>query len=401
MAAGYSAIQEIVVNDSASGAWLLLAIALGKILTTSLTIGSGGSGGVFGPSMVIGGCGGAALGLALHNISPDLVPHPAAFAVVGMASFFAAAAKTPFSTLVMVSEMTGGYHLLLPALWGCTISFMASDEQSIYSAQVESRSRSPAHQGRYVRDVLSDIRIAQFLPAGTTPTVLHAYDRLSLVLDQFDQNSATVLPVVGDDDRLLGVVNLDEVFLASQSQEMLPLILAADLMRSQIVPLVPENSLDRALELFVENDLRALPIVNNLREQRSAGHHFSQRSDEFLSALRPRPTLTCRQLQRQQCRVTSYAPSRVGAASRAHRFFARSCMSGNTCGTRSHLVAAFFCRANGRIECRAKHRGRIYAVSTSTIRRYIAMTIAEHRLDKSRLRGTSGELRGMGRLLCS
>ncbi len=64
-----------------------------------------------------------------------------------MAGFFAAAAKTPFSTLVIVSEMTGNYNLLLPTLWVCALAFLLSDEQSIYSSQVESRSRSPAHQG--------------------------------------------------------------------------------------------------------------------------------------------------------------------------------------------------------------------------------------------------------------
>ena len=145
---------------------MLLAIALGKILTTSLTIGSGGSGGVFGPSMVIGGCGGGALGMLLHHFWPGLVPHPASFVIVGMAGFFAAAAKTPFSTLIIVSEMTGGYNLLLPALWVCALAFILSDEQSIYSAQVESRSRSPAHQGSYVREVLAGARVSQFLKAG-------------------------------------------------------------------------------------------------------------------------------------------------------------------------------------------------------------------------------------------
>src|SRR5262249_36638882 len=84
--------------------------ALGKILTTGLTIGSGGSGGVFGPSMVIGGCGGGALGIFLHWLWPSSVPHPGSFVIVGMAGFFAAAAKTPFSTLVIVSEMTGSYN---------------------------------------------------------------------------------------------------------------------------------------------------------------------------------------------------------------------------------------------------------------------------------------------------
>ena len=65
-----------------------------------------------------------------------------------MAGFFAAAAKTPFSTLVMVSEMTGSYNLLLPTLWVCSLSFLLSDEQSIYSSQIASRSRSPGALGR-------------------------------------------------------------------------------------------------------------------------------------------------------------------------------------------------------------------------------------------------------------
>ena len=271
MATGYSSLQEIVISEKSYTPTLLIAISLGKILTTSLTIGSGGSGGVFGPSMVIGGCGGAALGLGMQSIWPELVPHPASFAVVGMASFFAAAAKTPVSTLVMVSEMTGGYHLLLPALWGCAISFMISDEQSIYRAQVETRSRSPAHQGSFVREVLSDVHVRQFLPAGRSVTMLHAEESLDTVLDRFDEGTATVLPVVDDDNRLLGVVNLDEVFLASHAPELRSLILATDLMRSRVVPLTPSNSLDRALELFVENDLRALPIVDDIKQRHVLG----------------------------------------------------------------------------------------------------------------------------------
>jgi CIC family chloride channel protein len=150
LAFGYSAIQGAVTQDGNMGAVILLTIALGKILTTSLTIGSGGSGGVFGPSMVIGGCGGGALGVLFNHLWPGLVPHPASFVIVGMAGFFAAAAKTPFSTIIIVSEMTGGYFLLLPSLWVCTIAFILSDEQSIYSSQKASR----AH--RRTREATSD-----------------------------------------------------------------------------------------------------------------------------------------------------------------------------------------------------------------------------------------------------
>lgn len=271
LAFGYSAVQGAISSDTGSTATILLAIALGKILTTSLTIGSGGSGGVFGPSMVIGGCAGGALGLLLHGWWPWLVPHPASFVIVGMAGFFAAAAKTPFSTLIIVSEMTGGYHLLLPALWVCALAFMLSDKQSIYSAQVESRSRSPAHRGTYVRQVLSGVRVNQFLKTNSPPLTLHPNDTLSAVLDRLKSATCSVLPVVDDDERLLGVVNLEEVHLAAQAAHMRSLILAADLMRSDIVPLQPGDQLDRAMELFVENDLFALPVVNDLRRRRLIG----------------------------------------------------------------------------------------------------------------------------------
>jgi CIC family chloride channel protein len=268
---GYGSLQEAFNDSSVVTAGVLLAISLGKILTTSLTIGSGGSGGVFGPSMVIGGCGGGALGVVLSHWWPGLQINPASFVVVGMAGFFAAAAKTPFSTIVIVSEMTGGYQLLLPALWVCMLAFILSDEQSIYTAQVESRSLSPAHQGRLVRAVLAGIYVRQFLKPGALPIVIRPNDTLETVLNQMNGAGDTVLPVVDEEQRLLGVVNLLEVHFASQSPELQRLILAEDLMRGDVVPLQPDDPLERAQELFVENDLLALPIVDGLESRRVIG----------------------------------------------------------------------------------------------------------------------------------
>ncbi len=271
LAFGYSAIQDAVMQDTHVAAAILLMIALGKILTTGLTIGSGGSGGVFGPSMVIGGCGGGALGIVFHHLWPHLVLHPASFVIVGMAGFFAAAAKTPFSTIIIVSELTGGYNLLLPSLWVCTLSFILSDEQSIYASQVESRSRSPAHQGSYVRQVLAEVCVSNFLLPGQTVATLQPHDPLATVIDRLSDAAFPVLPVVDGGGRLLGVVNLEEVHLASQAPALKHLVLAADLMRSDVRPLTPEDTLDRALELFVENDLLALPVVDDLEGRRVIG----------------------------------------------------------------------------------------------------------------------------------
>lgn len=264
---GYGALQDSMTASpaGASSAFyglLLLCVAIGKILTTGLTIGSGGSGGVFGPSMVIGGCGGGALGIALHGLWPELVPHPASFVIVGMAGFFAAAAKTPFSTLVMVSELTGNYNLLLPTLWVCAVAFLLSDDRSIYSSQVESRSRSPAHQGDYVREVLTGLRVGQFVHTPQEFPTLRPGDGLAVILDRLSRGSHHGLPVTDSDGRLLGMVTLEDIHLASQSPHIAPLVLAADLMRGDITPLRSHDRLDRALELFIENDQPELPLVD-------------------------------------------------------------------------------------------------------------------------------------------
>lgn len=273
---GYGILQEIFRQAGEGGATghmalVLIAVAFGKILTTALTIGSGGSGGVFGPSMVVGGCGGGALGVLFHDLTPSLVPHPGTFVLVGMAGFFAAAAKVPFSTLVMVGEITGNYNLLLPTLWVCVISFLLSDEQSIYCQQVESRSRSPAHQGSYAREVLAGLRVGPFVTPPAAVPVFGPGDGVADVIDRMGKTGSHAAPVVGPEGRLLGVIALEEVLLTTQSPGLRDFALAADLMRSDVTPLQAQDSLDRAMELFVESDLLLLPVVEDAPTRRLVG----------------------------------------------------------------------------------------------------------------------------------
>ena len=212
---GYGSLQGVLngdlmkdMNDHALvAAAVLAAVALGKIATTGLTIGSGGSGGVFSPSIVIGGCGGGALGLVLKVVLggvglPQVAPEPAAFALVGMAGFFAAAAKTPFSILVIVSEMTGNYDLILPTVFVCTLAFLFSDRQSLYQNQVMSRSMSPAHQGAYVREVLTGLQVRLFLDPDWEGPVLHPEEPATSVAGRFGGADHDILPVVDAEPRL-------------------------------------------------------------------------------------------------------------------------------------------------------------------------------------------------------
>lgn len=269
---GYGILQDAVASREVGlTAGVMLAVALGKILTTSLTIGSGGSGGVFGPSMVIGGCAGEALGLIFHQWWPELVPHPSSFALVGMAGFFAAAAKTPFSTLVMVGELTGNYGLLLPTLWVCTLAFLVSDKQSIYSSQVENRAQSPAHQGGYLKQIVGNLPVSKLLLSGPKLVVLKLGDTLATVVDQFGDSSSLALPVVNEAGGLLGMVNLGEIHIALEGTASRSIVRVADLMRVNVPPIHLNDPLDRAAELLVEHDLMALPVVEDGAENKVIG----------------------------------------------------------------------------------------------------------------------------------
>jgi CIC family chloride channel protein len=143
---GLGTLQQILSQPDKFAVGLLLAIAIGKLVTTSLTVQSGGSGGLFGPALLIGGCGGGALGLLLQPLGPQWMPTPSAFLLVGMAGFFAAAAKTPFSTLVIVCELTGNFALVAPTLGVCIACFLLSGRESLFDSQPTHRAASPLYK---------------------------------------------------------------------------------------------------------------------------------------------------------------------------------------------------------------------------------------------------------------
>ncbi|WP_456476812.1 chloride channel protein [Oceanithermus sp.] len=154
---GYGWLQLIFMNRFPFE--LLLLIALAKMLATSLSIGSGGSGGVFGPSVIIGAALGGAFGQFFQQSFPGLGVNPTDFALVGMAAFFAAAAKTPLSSIVMVTEMTGSYGLLVPLMLASFIAYLTlKPSETLYRSQVPERIDSPVHAHEYLRAALLNLK---------------------------------------------------------------------------------------------------------------------------------------------------------------------------------------------------------------------------------------------------
>jgi chloride channel protein, CIC family len=217
MGSGYGTLQRAVSENGAIGPSLAVLgfVAVGKMLTTSLTIGSGGSGGVFGPSMVIGGCLGACVGTVFHSWFPSVVPDVGPFTIVGMAGFFAGVAKTPISTLLMVGELTGNYSLLLPSMLVVCLAMIIVHRWTIYSEQVRTRAESPAHRGELLHDVLADLRIGDVMRAKVAdegvpqPDVpmLRPDDTVDRALELLALQHVDVLRVMATDGSVVGIVD--------------------------------------------------------------------------------------------------------------------------------------------------------------------------------------------------
>ncbi len=156
LSTGYGWVQKAMTGGYIG--WSLIFLAFAKILAMSLTISSGGSGGVFGPNIYIGGMVGAWVAFVVDTLVPGAQLNPSAFAVVGMAAVFAGTARVPIATLVMVAEMTGGYGLIVPSMLATATAFVVQRTvgayfhySRLYESQVELRRDSPVHHEGLLR----------------------------------------------------------------------------------------------------------------------------------------------------------------------------------------------------------------------------------------------------------
>ena len=260
LAFGYGFAQKAINNELTIP--FLLCLALGKILTTSFTIGSGGSGGVFGPSIVIGGAMGGAVGQFFHQIMPGVVTEPGAFVVVGMAGFFTAASNTPISTIIFVSEMTNSYHLLLPSLLVCSVAFLSSRRFTIFHRQVKSRVDSPAHAGDFFVDILQTIKVKDLMQHVRQVTLIPQDMSFSDFKKYFSETDQHYFPVMDQNKRLSSIFSINDVRGVLFSPEIERLVVMKDIGASDIIVTTPGEDLNIVMRKFTTKNIDSLPVVN-------------------------------------------------------------------------------------------------------------------------------------------
>ncbi|HWM87891.1 MAG TPA: chloride channel protein [Kofleriaceae bacterium] len=267
---GYGAVQMAITGSEWlpggwNGAGLLLLLAMAKLFTASLTIGSGGSAGDFAPSLAIGGLLGGAFGRAAQIwVDPSI--DPGAFALVGMGCFYGGVAHVPLSALVLVCELAGNYDLLVPLMLALGVSFVALRKRTLYDAQVPTQRDSPVHRDAILLDVLRTVRVGDLMGRGrpfvSFSPATSAEDMLRRIGDAAWQD---VFPVIEPDGSLSGLVSADSLRLLAAEQRDTTWAVAADVMQPAVT-VAPEDDLHVATEKLVQNGLRELPVVGRKGE---------------------------------------------------------------------------------------------------------------------------------------
>ncbi len=261
LAFGYGFAQKALNNELTIP--FLITLAVGKVLTTSFSIGSGGSGGVFGPSIVIGGATGGAVGQVFHQIMPGVVTEPGAFVVVGMAGFFTAVSNTPISTIIFVSEMTNSYHLLLPSLAVCSISYLLARRWTIFHRQVKSRIDSPAHAGDFFVDVLQTIQVKD-LERHIKKVNLVPQDMSFFEFKKFfSETKQHYFPVMDHDGRLISIFSINDIRGVLFSDGIEHLVRMKDIGTSEIIFTTPADDLNSVFKKFTTRNIDSLPVVKD------------------------------------------------------------------------------------------------------------------------------------------
>ncbi len=239
---GYEAINE-ALNGNLGWAFMLLLVLV-KILAVSITIGSGGSGGVFAPSLFIGAMLGGGVGSIVHSVWPATTAGAGAYALVGMGAVVAAGTHAPITAILILFELTANYQIILPLMVSCIIATLLATrlkEESIYTLKLIRRGID-IHKGKAL-NVLRHVLVRDQMR--TDVRTVNRGDGLIDVLSAFIDHPGVTLFVVDAERRLRGVITSAEVRgVMDDAATLETLVVAQDLIGATVVPSVsPDDSL--------------------------------------------------------------------------------------------------------------------------------------------------------------
>ncbi len=262
---GYDSIKG-ALNVTTPFSLLLILVPL-KFLAVFLTLGSGGSGGLFTPSLVLGALVGGAFGSVLAVLFPHMGIEPGAYALVGMAAFFAGGARAPMTAFLILFEMTGDYFMILPLMLAVAITTIGAEWFQAESIDTLKLVKLGINLNKeMIRDILESIKVKDILGKETSSIKPSAsIDEITAAVEKEHRGTLTV---VDGDGVFRGIITLDEIITILKNKDsLMHLIVAQDLIKE--VPCLEETeSLKEALRKFVESGSDVLPVLRDVENKR-------------------------------------------------------------------------------------------------------------------------------------
>jgi CIC family chloride channel protein len=256
--------------------WRLMLLLAGlKIVATSCTISSGGSGGVVGPSVFIGAMLGGAFGFLGPEVAPGWVLHPHSFVLVGMGGFFAGVAKVPIASIIMACEMSASYTLLVPLMIVSSISYLLLRNVNLFEKQQVSRFASPAHLTEFAKGMLERIRVHEAIrQQPITPIPENTpFDELVKIVTRSGESH---FPVVDWNGKMTGILSINDVRTVLFEDSVDHLIVARDVATPNVVRAFWNDTLQQTLEKMAAINVDELPVA------------YEERPDEIVAMISKR-----------------------------------------------------------------------------------------------------------------
>jgi chloride channel protein, CIC family len=253
---GYVSMQQVL--DEHVGAGRALALAIAKPIATSLTLGSGGSGGVFAPSLFTGAFVGDAFGRVVHDIFPAWTAPAAAYGLVGMAALFAAAAEAPMTAILIVFEMSNDYRIILP-LMVCVVIATVVGRRLLGSTVYEMKLIRRGVDWQRVRRPRFLSRVKVETIARGAPVIAQLHDRIEDIVAR-DQEAGELAVPVCNERRFIGIVTSSD--LAGALREGKGAAPISSIVQTMGHVLEPDDTVERAATLMADAPVPLLPVVD-------------------------------------------------------------------------------------------------------------------------------------------
>ncbi len=282
---GYDTVNQVLRGSVPLQ--LILILPFLKLAATALTLGSGGSGGLFTPTLFVGSVLGAAYGSWCHGAFPLMTSNPGVYALVGMGAMIAGTTQAPLTAILTIFELTGDYEILLPLMFACTVATIVGrllHPRSIYTEALAERGVRVG--GRMEALIMDTIQVRDLMRQGAPP--VRAHDRLDDVLKRLLSEGRKELFVVGDDGAFLGTISLAELSEYLGRPEALGGLRAAQILSTDVPVLTLDDPLSEAIGRWSQVSRDRLPVVDHVETRRyvgelSAGDIITLYSQEILN----------------------------------------------------------------------------------------------------------------------